>query len=69
MSNIFVAIKLAIAAIQATLNQRFSVESQKGVTIIEYALIAALIAVVAIAMLTNIGAAVLNIFTQINAAL
>jgi len=69
MSNIFVAIKLAIAAIQATLNQRFSVESQKGVTIIEYALIAALIAVVAITMLTNIGSAINTIFTNINTAL
>jgi len=41
----------------------------KGVTMIEYALIAGLISVVAIALLTGMGSSVVNIFTTINGAL
>ena len=41
----------------------------KGVTMIEYALIAGLISVVAIALLTGMGSSVKNIFTTINTAL
>jgi pilus assembly protein Flp/PilA len=41
----------------------------KGVTMIEYALIAGLISVVAIALLTAMGSSVKNIFTSINSAL
>ena len=41
----------------------------KGVTMIEYALIAGLISVVAIALLTAMGTSVKNIFTSINNAL
>ena len=41
----------------------------KGVTMIEYALIAGLISVVAIALLSAMGASVKNIFTSINSAL
>ncbi len=37
------------------LKKFFSIKSQKGVTMIEYALIAALVAVVAIAALTLVG--------------
>ncbi len=43
--------------------------SQKGVTIIEYALIAGLISVVAIALLSAKGASVKKIFSSINDAL
>ena len=42
---------------------------KKGVTMIEYALIAGLISVVAIALLTGMGRSVKNIFTTINTAL
>ena len=42
---------------------------KKGVTMIEYALIAGLISVVAIALLSAMGSSVKNIFTSINSAL
>ena len=41
----------------------------KGVTMIEYALIAGLISVVAILMLTAMGTTVNNLYSTINAAL
>jgi pilus assembly protein Flp/PilA len=69
MSNIFVSIKLAIAAMQAMLNQRFGIESQKGVTIIEYALIAALIAVAAIVAMQLVATDIIAIFNAIAADL
>lgn len=51
------------------LGEFFSVKSQKGVTMIEYALIAALISVVAILLLTTAGEQVQAIFTSIVNAL
>ena len=42
---------------------------KKGVTMIEYALIAGLISVVAIALLSAMGTSVKNLFTTINNAL
>jgi pilus assembly protein Flp/PilA len=42
---------------------------KKGVTMIEYALIAGLISVVAIALLSAMGTSVKNIFSSINDAL
>ena len=47
------------------LNKLFSINSQKGVTMIEYALIAALVAVVAITALTTLGGNLSTIFTNI----
>ncbi|NTU67907.1 MAG: Flp family type IVb pilin [Chlorobiaceae bacterium] len=47
----------------------FSIKSQKGVTMIEYALIAGLISVVAIGFLTSAGQHVTSIFTDISTAL
>jgi pilus assembly protein Flp/PilA len=44
-------------------------DNTDGVTMIEYALIAALISLVAIAMLTAMGSSLKNIFTSINSAL
>ena len=41
----------------------------KGVTMIEYALIAGLVSVVAIAMLTAMGTSVNNLYSMINTAL
>ncbi|NTU68663.1 MAG: Flp family type IVb pilin [Chlorobiaceae bacterium] len=51
------------------LNSFFSIKSQKGVTMIEYALIAALVAVVVIAALTTLGGNLTTIFTSISTAL
>jgi pilus assembly protein Flp/PilA len=42
---------------------------KKGVTLIEYSLIAGLIAVVAIALLTSLGSSIVNIFSSINSSL
>lgn len=43
-----------------------SKKSQAGVTMIEYALIAALVAIVAIATLTDVGTAIKDKFTSIS---
>ncbi len=50
-------------------NKLLSAKSQKGVTMIEYALIAALIAVVAVVVLTDVGTALVSKFTAIKNAL
>ena len=42
---------------------------REGVTLIEYALIAALISIVAITLLTAVGGKVKNIFTSVNTSL
>ena len=42
---------------------------KKGVTMVEYALIAGLVSVVAITLLTGMGSSIMNIFTTINTAL
>lgn len=46
-----------------------SKKNQKGVTMIEYALIAALIAVVAVVVLTDVGTALVAKFTAVKNAL
>jgi pilus assembly protein Flp/PilA len=51
------------------LNKVFSIKSQKGVTMIEYALIAALVAVVVIGALQLVGGNLTTIFTNISNAL
>lgn len=51
------------------LNKFFSAKSQKGVTMIEYALIAALVAVVVITALQLLGTNLTTIFTNIATAL
>jgi pilus assembly protein Flp/PilA len=65
MSHMFITIKLVVASMMARLNQRFDVKSQKGVSMMEYALIAALISVVAITTLTTLGTNINNIFNNI----
>ncbi|MEI8032672.1 MAG: Flp family type IVb pilin [Chlorobiaceae bacterium] len=47
------------------LKKFFTVKSQKGVTMIEYALIAALVAVVAITGLTTLGTDLSALFTTV----
>jgi len=47
----------------------FDIKSQKGVTMIEYALIAALVSVVAIAALALVGTQLTAVFTSISTAL
>ncbi len=42
---------------------------QAGVTMIEYALIAALVSIIAISLLQAMGAKVKNLFTTVNSAL
>jgi len=42
---------------------------QKGITLIEYALLAALITLTLVAMLTSMGASMKSIFGMINASL
>jgi pilus assembly protein Flp/PilA len=69
MSNIFIAIKLVAANIMASLSKRFGITSQKGATMIEYALIAALISVVALTTLGQIGANVNTQFIAVKNAL
>jgi pilus assembly protein Flp/PilA len=44
-------------------------QDDRGVTMVEYALIAGLISVVAITLLTGMGSSIVNIFTTINGAL
>lgn len=51
------------------LKKFFSIKAQKGVTMIEYALIAALVAVVSITALTNVGTKLKTVFTTIEAKL
>ena len=51
------------------LHKTLSPKAQKGVTMIEYALIAALIAVVAVVVLTDVGTALVGKFTQVKNAL
>ena len=57
------------AALIAALGKFFSIRSQKGVTMIEYALIAALVAVVVIGALTALGGNLTTIFTNVSTAL
>jgi len=47
------------------LKNRFAVKRQRGVTMIEYALIAALIAVAAVAVLTLLGPEIAATFTTV----
>ena len=56
-------------ALITALSKLTAIKSQKGVTMIEYALIAALISVVAILLLTQAGQQVQAIFTSIVNAL
>ena len=51
------------------LNKFFPIKSQKGVTMIEYALIAALVAVAAITILGTLGTNLTAIFTSVSDAL
>lgn len=53
----------------AAVNKLIAVKSQKGVTMIEYALLAALIAVAVITVLGTIGTNLNTVFTSIASAL
>ncbi|NTU49625.1 MAG: Flp family type IVb pilin [Desulfobulbaceae bacterium] len=66
MLNIFLVIKLSL---EVMLNKLFDVKLQKGVTMIEYALIASLIAVAVIVILTTVGTNLNNVFTYVSGKL
>jgi pilus assembly protein Flp/PilA len=68
MSNMFITIKLLAAAMMARLNEHFEIKSEKGVTIIEYALLAALIAVALVTAMTTLKNNIANPFTNIATA-
>ncbi len=66
MSTLFFAIKSACGAMHAILHEHFTcIKTQKGVTMVEYALIAALIAIVAFGTLTALGANMNAIFSTL----
>ncbi len=46
-----------------------TVQSEKGQTLVEYALLLVLIAIVVIAMVTGVGKSSCNSFSQVNSAL
>jgi pilus assembly protein Flp/PilA len=69
MSNIFVTFKLIAVAMTAKLSERFDIKSQKGVTIIEYALLGALIAAALVASLTTLKTNIATLFTTIGTAI
>ncbi len=58
-----------VAVLSGFLQQYFGVKSQKGVTMIEYALIAALIAVAVIAVLLTVGTNLKNVFSYVGSQL
>jgi pilus assembly protein Flp/PilA len=66
MSSLFLTIKMSL---EILLNRFFDVKSQKGVTMIEYALIAGLISVAVIAILITMSGSLKTIFNSINTAL
>ena len=53
----------------AALSKFFPIKSQKGVTMIEYALIAALIAVVVIGAVTLVGTNLTGVFNKVASSL
>ncbi|UWX58010.1 Flp family type IVb pilin [Chlorobaculum sp. MV4-Y] len=64
-----IMLNMIVYTLMAALNKLFPVKSQKGVTMIEYALIAALIAVAVIAVLVTVGSSLNNIFSYIGSKL
>lgn len=65
----FIAIKLIAAAIAAKLNKHVDLKSQKGVTIIEYALLGALIAAALVLSLQGLKTDIASLFTTIGGSL
>jgi pilus assembly protein Flp/PilA len=68
-SRLFVIITMIENALMVSLSRLFPVKSQKGVTMIEYGLIAALVSVIVIATLVLMGSNLQTIFTSISDAL
>ncbi|NTW54927.1 MAG: Flp family type IVb pilin [Chlorobaculum sp.] len=60
------AIQLVIESTRATLNRNFAIKSQKGGMIIEYALVALLISVVAIGIIQAIGLIINQMYVTVN---
>lgn len=66
MSTISFVIKKAIATTQVILNNNVTINSQKGVTIIEYAFLGILIAAVVVGSVQGIGEHVKEYLIAIN---
>lgn len=69
MSNMFINFKLIAAAMTAKLNEHFGIKSQKGVTIIEYALLGSLIAAALVLSLQGLETDIEGLFSNLGAAL
>ena len=70
MLGYFLFIKSRISyPLQAVLSKCFSIQSQKGVTMIEYGLIAALVAVAVIVAVKAIGTNTTVVFNKISSSL
>lgn len=69
MSNIFSAIKSTIEAIQAKLHKYLGIRSEKGLSVVEYTFLSALIAIVVILSAQALGEKTLEVYTNILNAL
>jgi pilus assembly protein Flp/PilA len=69
MSNMFITIKLIAAAMAGKLNEHFGIESQKGVTIIEYALLGALIAAALVGSISGLATTIGTKLTAIGTSI
>lgn len=68
MSNLFLAIHLATEASRITLRKYFRIESQKGIHIMEYALLGVLIAIALIGSIQAVSDALLDLYLNITNA-
>ena len=68
MPNMFFAIQLAIEAMQARLDRRIDIKSEKGVITIEYGLLGVLIAVALVGSIGSIRDTVFDLLITIRNA-
>jgi Flp pilus assembly pilin Flp len=65
MSNMILDVRLAIEALRMTLYKCLSIKSQKGIHIMEYALLCVCLAIALIASLQTVSNAILDLFNTI----
>jgi pilus assembly protein Flp/PilA len=58
-----------VTKVKISLSKAFHLKSQKGVTMIEYALIASLVAVASVTVTRTVGTKVTNVFTTVSSKL